>query len=328
MADKEFPYSTADYQSVPCNLCLGTELELLNSRDRNGLPVKTCICKRCGLIFINPRMTPQWYDQYYQQEYRAQMARFRGKAPEARDEEVMFQRSTRHGVGLATRFKEHWARGLTVEVGSSVGGVLDGIKQTLSVDVLGIEPSPSESKYANEHGIRTFTNSIESFAEPLAGVTNILCTQSLNHFQNPRFFLEWSHANLQDNGRLILEVTNFRHVFRNFRWMPRAIQIDHTYMFVPEVLANFVEFAGFDILAVDSDETKSAAEIASNKSAGLPRVHVRIIAAKTPRKPFEDTSLIKAQYPQVRRSLQEVPASTLSYLWNFGLRKWRKTGKI
>jgi SAM-dependent methyltransferase len=323
-----FPYASAEYISVPCNLCLGTDLELLNTRDRNGLPVKTCICKRCGLIFINPRMSPKWYNEYYKDEYRTQMARFRGKAPEIRDQDIMFQQSTKHGVGLATRFKEQWARGLTVEVGSSVGGVLNGVKQTLGLEVLGIEPSPSESEYANKHGIKTFSTSIESFGESIPPVANILCTQSLNHFQNPRFFFEWAHQNLEPRGRLILEVTNFRHVFRNFGWMPRAIQIDHTYMFVPEVLANFVEFAGFDIVAVDSDETKSEAEIRQGKAAGLPRVHVRIIGSKTERRPFQDSSRINSQYTHVRQSLREIPASTVKYFVKFGFRKWRKTGRM
>jgi len=99
-------------------------------------------------------------------------------------------------------------------------------------------------------------------------------------------------------------------------------------MFVPEVLANFVEVAGFDITAIDIDETKSESEIQQSKKNGLPRFHARIVATKTRRIPFQDSSRIKPQYAAVRQSLKEVPVSTLKYFFNYGFRKWRKTGRI
>ncbi len=320
-----FPYLTADKEFVACNQCDGRVTESLHQRDRNGLPVQAEICKRCGLIYLNPRMIPTWYDRYYQEEYRQQMARFKGRKLAGNDSEKSFVQSTRHGSALARRFSHVWQKGLTVEVGSSVGGVLNGIRSGIGCEVLGIEPSPLEAEEANKRGIRTFNSSIETLKEEVPVAANILCTQSLNHLLDPRFFLRWAHAHLAPHGRLILEVMNFRHVFTHFGWIQRAIQIDHTYMFVPEVLESFVAAAGFKTLLVEADENKSPADLNAQKKEGLPVYHMTLVAERTAQVPF--SSPIREYYPQVRASLAQLPNSRWRYTWRSRvvrkLHKWR-----
>jgi SAM-dependent methyltransferase len=317
-----FPYATADYETVPCNLCNGSEVEVIARRDRNGLPVQSCLCKHCGLIFISPRMTAKWYGEYYRDEYRAQMSRFKGEPPRQPDYEGMFASSTRHGVALAEEFRAECLPGLTLEVGSSVGGVLNGFRRVLGVDVVGIEPSPGESAFANERGIQTFPALIEQFREPIPPAANVICTQSLNHLLDPRFFLRWAHERLATEGRLLLEVMNFRHVFAQFGWMPRAIQVDHTYMFVPEVLRAFVEAAGFDLLRMTSLENATKQEIKAARRKGLPIYHTSLVAKKSARTPFSGP--IPNQSEAVAASLRSLPDSALVYFWRDGFRKWRR----
>ena len=313
MSKTSFPYETADTESVRCNLCLRDETEALHDRDRNDLNVLSVICKHCGLIYLNPRMTNAWYGRYYTTEYRPQMARFKGRSLAAPDLGDMFRKATKHGEALATRLKEHWATGLTIEVGSSVGGVLNGIRQKLGVEVLGIEPSPDESGEANNRGVKTYCELIENFREEIPLASNVLCSQSLNHLLNPRYFLEWAHQRLQPEGRLVLEVMNFRHVFRHFRWMQRAIQIDHTYMFVPEVLEAFVRSAGFKILKVEVGEKLSKQGISELKRTGMPIYHILLVAQKLPETPFQRTDSIPNQYESVRATLESLPNSKLRY---------------
>jgi SAM-dependent methyltransferase len=318
-----FAFDRADYETIPCNLCGGTENETLATRDRNGLRVRTCICSGCGLIFINPRMTQNWYDRYYKEEYRAQMARFRGREVEAKDEEKLFAESTRHGEGLVNRFDSLWLKGITLEVGSSVGGVLHGIARKLGVEVVGIEPSTSETDFANRKGIKSYCDLIERFERPLPPVANVVCTQSLNHFLNPKFFFQFAHRILQPGGRLVLEVANFRQMFRQWGWLPRAVQIDHTYMFVPEVLEAFTKSAGFEVLRMERDEDKSAAELKKNKEQGLPRLHTRLIAKKLEMEPFSRVQVLGLSR-RVRESFDRLPNSKLGYFWKHGFKAWRR----
>lgn len=313
MSNSPFPYNTTDLENVPCNFCGRDDAAKLHDRDRNGLHVQSVICKHCGLIYINPRMTSAWYARYYEVEYRAQMARFKGKPLSPQDNAALFKKATQHGRTLASQLRNHWSPGLTVEVGSSVGGVLNGIREETGVDVLGIEPSPDETAEANRRGIKTHCASIESFNEPIPTASNILCSQSLNHFLDPRYFFEWSHRHLMDGGKLVLEVMNFRHVFRHFRWMQRAIQVDHTYMFVPEVLEQFVTNAGFNVVKLEVGETLSKAEIKQLKKAAMPIFHILLVAEKTSRQPFSQPQQFPALYKPVMESLRGLPNSKFRY---------------
>jgi SAM-dependent methyltransferase len=313
MNTSPFPYATADHENVSCNFCGRNDAEKLHDRDRNGLHVQSVICKHCGLIYISPRMTNAWYGRYYEVEYRAQMARFKNKPLTPQDNAALFKKATQHGRTLAAQLRDHWSRGLTVEVGSSVGGVLNGIREEIGVNVMGIEPSPDETAEANSRGIKTYCALIESFKEPIPLASNILCSQSLNHFLNPRYFFAWSHRHLVDDGKLVLEVMNFRHVFRHFRWMQRAIQVDHTYMFVPEVLEQFVTHAGFNVVKLEVGEKLSKAEIKQLKKVAMPIFHILLVAEKTSRQPFQQPERIFAQYSPVMESLRGLPNSEFRY---------------
>ena len=319
-ATTPFPYDKAAYEEIPCDLCRGTRLAVLNKKDRNGLRVTTCICRNCGLIFITPRMTKEWYARYYLKEYREQMARFRGEPVAPLDYGYMFSSAEKHGAALASLVGPYISRGLTIEAGSSAGGVLSGFRHQLGVEVLGIEPSKDEADYAVSRGIPTHACLVEDFRDELPKAANVICSQSLNHLLSPRHFLSWAHSALDTGGRLVLEVQNFRHVFRRFHYLSRAIQIDHTFMFVPEVLENFVGAAGFDILFLDSDEGKTKEELRRQKKSGLPDHHVRLVAEKSRREPFPEGACAPL-YEKVCSSLSRIRNTYLSYFIRFEMKK-------
>jgi methylase of polypeptide subunit release factors len=54
--------------SIPCNLCGGTEVSILSNRSRSGKPLRTVICRACGLVWSDPR--PHDARRFYEQEYR------------------------------------------------------------------------------------------------------------------------------------------------------------------------------------------------------------------------------------------------------------------
>lgn len=58
------------FEAVPC-LCNNDKFSLIASRDRCGIIQSTVICKKCGLIQSNPRMTAENYRFFYESdEYR------------------------------------------------------------------------------------------------------------------------------------------------------------------------------------------------------------------------------------------------------------------
>jgi hypothetical protein len=191
----------------------------------------------------------------------------------------------------------------------------------LDVDVFGIEPSRVEADYATSRGIRTLSCAIEDCMEAVPRADNIVCTQSLNHFLSPRYFLKWAFDHLSENGKLILEVLNFRHVFRHFGYIGRAIQVDHTYMFVPGVLSEFVHDAGFALTSMDVDENKSEEAMGERRKAGLPGFHMRVVAEKGGGRPFEDAVARQETYRKTLESLRSMPNSRLRHWFKYEFRK-------
>jgi len=275
-----FDYDSAKKENIPCNLCGEDNFLVLATRSKNNLDVQTCLCRNCGLIYINPRMTKGEYDNYYKYYYRIDRSNIKSK--EEAGEEKNFENARKFGNDLATRLAQYLNSGLTVDIGSSIGGILYGLREIIpGLELLGVEPSVSESNHANLKGIKTINALFEDFAtKPIGQASNILCVQTFNHLLDPRMFLEWSYKNLKSGGNLIIAVKNFRHQVRKAGFIEAGVQIDHPYMFAPETLKFFVEAVGFKVLYLDVDEYKNRKELWVQRQEGMHRGHIRIVAEK------------------------------------------------
>ena len=281
-----FVYEEQQLKSIPCNLCGVDSARTIAESTGNGTSAKTRMCKRCGLIYISPRMTKEGYDNYYKHFYREDRTRSTGHAESAADLSQNFEDARKFGKALAAYLAPHiLTEGATIDVGSSTGGVLKGFEDALSkITIFGVEPSLSESGYAATHGVPTRTMLFEDFIScdliAPSSVANVLCVRSLNHLLDPRAFFEWARRVLKSHGRLVLVVKNFRHQARRASSVASGVQIDHPYMFTPETLRNLVEDAGFKVLYIDEDEHKGNAALAKQKADGLSIRHIRIVAEK------------------------------------------------
>ncbi len=309
MSEKEiFSYKLAKKERVLCNFCESDDLKEISQKDNYGLSVQTCICKKCGLIFINPRMTKEWYGKYYTEgEYRTKEV-LKGEKNEQEQKKLLnlFNRRTAVGENMGKRFYQYLKRELVIDVGSSVGGTLNGIKKVVGVNVLGIEPSVREANYADEQGIETIVSLIEDVDKKrkITPVPTIICTQSLNHFLDPSYFLKWTYDHLEEDGILILEVKNFIHQAEKVGKLENSIQIDHIFMFTPNVFKDFVVSAGFDVLFFEKDSDRSFREI-KKRIKGTPSTHMRIVARKSKRNSFEKIIITPNNYKLILRSLNK-----------------------
>ena len=60
--------SNIKFEKTLCLNCLSNENKILFKNDRYGFKLTTVICKRCGLIFSNPRMTKDATDYFYKSD--------------------------------------------------------------------------------------------------------------------------------------------------------------------------------------------------------------------------------------------------------------------
>lgn len=300
-----FDYRAAEYEEIPCNLCGRRVVVVLARHDQNRLPVKTCLCRHCGLMYINPRMKKEWYGKYYETEYRAQRARYEADAGK-HDVAELFRSGEKFGSALADMIRPYVLPGVTVEVGSSAGGVLSGFAHTVpGLIPRGIEPSPSEAAYARSRGIETHVSLLEDVGAMEVQAANIICVRTLNHLLDPRWFFEWAYRALLPGGKIILAVLNFRHSAKKRGSVARAAQIDHVYMFTPETITAFIKAAGFDIEFFDSSEDKNYYELSKlKKLTRLPTQHMRIVAKKSERAPFSDLKHLDGLGDDVLRSMR------------------------
>ena len=56
--------------SIPCNLCGGTDVTELSTRDRDGRYLRTVACNGCGLVWTDPRPSEEEVRTYYERDYR------------------------------------------------------------------------------------------------------------------------------------------------------------------------------------------------------------------------------------------------------------------
>ena len=277
----EFDYYKKNLEYIPCNLCGNTRTKTLSKRSVNDLKVNTVICTICGLIYINPRMNKADYDEYYMHHYRIDRAKIKNKEY-TNNLDKNFENARKFGRAIVGYMGKYIKSGLTIDVGSSTGGILYGMReQRNDLELLGIEPSLEESAYAEFKGVKTIRGLFEDVDLNLQNkVSNILCVQSLNHLLDPKKFLIWAHQVLEKDGCVILAVKNWRHQVRRMGKLSSGVQIDHVYMFTPETLSLMCEIAGFKVVYMDVDEGKSRSEIKKQKEDGLNTHHIRIVAQK------------------------------------------------
>lgn len=281
-----FPYSAADLEEIDCNLCAGREGKVVGTRDRNGLAVRTVLCARCGLIYLSPRMTPAWYAKYYAIEYRRQMAAFLGRETHG-TLDAQHAQQRRHAGFLIDYLRRAGvtSRRRILEIGSSTGGVLGALGDSLAADVVGVEPSSLEAEFAAGRGVATKVGLFEQVSfGPADRFDLIVCTQSFNHLLDPRGTTTKIAELLDEDGLFLIECMDFLQLCRFWGERARAIQIDHTYMFVEETLKAMLSACGLEALpeSVQSDDRLSARELRRKRRAHAPSLHVRMLARRAP----------------------------------------------
>ncbi len=314
-----FDYSKEKLEYVNCNFCGSDNYLILSKKDRNGLDVRMCICKSCGLMFLNPRMTREGYDLYYQQEYRSQMERLKIKES-SRDDNVLFERGKRAGREIFKLLGKYLKDGITIDVGSGTGGILKSFQELNPALIpVGIEPSSSAAEYAIAHGVKTYTCLFEDFSENLGSISNIMSMRNLNHLLDPKAFLAWAYQNLSDDGRLVLLVQNFRHASKDRGKM--ISQVDHCYYFVPETIIPLLKHSGFEIIFFDNPDDQGIYSVLKKKKAGLP-ASMKIVAKKVVKKYFSVNdqkiagSILKSFSPI------KLKVAKIKYLFNHAILKY------
>ncbi len=187
--------------SIPCNLCGGAEVSILSNRSRSGKPLRTVICRVCGLVWSDPR--PHDARRFYEEEYR--LSYKRAYSPKRKH---VF----RAGHVALSRFEKIEqllsSRKVVLDVGTG-GGEFAYLLQSLGHDVSGIEPNRGYADYSiREYGLTVQVGFVQDTAFAPESFDVVTIWHVLEHTEDPGFILAMLRSWLKSDGTLVVEVPN------------------------------------------------------------------------------------------------------------------------
>lgn len=187
--------------SLPCNLCGGTQISVLARRSRSGKPLRTVICRRCGLVWSDPR--PHDPRTFYEADYRLSYKGTWSPKPKhvLRAGRVAISRHAKVAA-LLPRPKS------ILDVGSG-GGEFAYLLACLGHHVVGVEPNKGYADYSiAEYGLDVRGGFIQDVELPAGHFDLITVWHVLEHTENPLAVLAKLRTLLKPDGMLVVEVPN------------------------------------------------------------------------------------------------------------------------
>jgi SAM-dependent methyltransferase len=188
---------------IPCNLCGSVDVEVIGTRDRDGHPLRTTICRMCGLVWSNPRPRPDEVRRYYSREYRLD---YKGRStPSLRH----IARSARGALNRYRALAPYLKRGARVLDAGAGGGEVVYVLRKLGFDASGLEPDEQYARHAREAlDVPVATGFVQDVTFPSDTFDVVTMYHALEHVEDPAAILLRLRSWIADDGVLLIEVPN------------------------------------------------------------------------------------------------------------------------
>jgi len=245
-----------DYAGQPkeavtrCNLCGASRFVVLTERDRYGFPAEAHACERCGLVFLNPRLTAEAYGRFYQSVYRPLVSAFHGRLIDART----IQDEQRGYAAERMEFLRPFvSRGLTtlLDIGGSTGVVAAHMAREFGLRATVIDPSPLEVAEARRLGLETITGLVEQHDFGGRTFDLVIVCQTVDHLIDVAGTLARIRDLLAPQGLLFIDIVDFRAAYLRSESVEDAVKIDHPYYLTESTMTLYLRCAGFAVLRSD-----------------------------------------------------------------------------
>lgn len=191
--------------SMPCNLCGSSDVSVLATHSRSGAPLRTVICKQCGLVWSDP--FPHDPRHFYEEEYRVEYKNTYAPKPKhiLRAGNVALDRHRKIKHLLA-------GRQTILDVGTG-GGEFAYLLKSLGHDLHGIEPNKGYGEYSvAQYGLNLQLGFIQDARFDENSFDVITIWHVLEHTEDPCFVLGKLRSLLKAQGVLVVEVPNIEAV--------------------------------------------------------------------------------------------------------------------
>ena len=231
------PTNTAPLCTIPCNLCGGTDIDILATRDRNRQPLQTVICRACGLVWTDPRppaeATRKFYAEQYRQQYKATLQ------PKLKH----VYRDMLRAIQRFKRIESLLQPGMhLLDIGAG-GGFFPYVVKQKGFAVTGLEPNAGYAGYGREEfQLDIKTGFIQEVDYDQDSFDLITLNHVLEHLEDPWLALTRIRGWLKPGGYLNVEVPNIE---ATYHAPGNKFHRAHLYNFNPGNLQRLGERAGF-----------------------------------------------------------------------------------
>lgn len=245
-----------DYAAQPreavssCNLCGSTRFVIIAHRDRYGFRVETHACERCGLVFLNPRLTAAAYGRFYEAVYRPLVSAFHGRLIDARtiqDEQRVYAAER---IEFLRSFVSRDLKTL-LDIGGSTGVVASRVAGEFGLTATVIDPAPLEVAEARGLGLDTVTGLVEQHDFRGRTFDLVIICQTIDHLLDVGGTLARVRQLLTPHGLLFVDIVEFRAAYLRNWSVEEAIKIDHPYYLTEETMTAYLRRAGFEVVRSD-----------------------------------------------------------------------------
>lgn len=240
-----FEIGSADVETLRnCPLCQSLNTHTVSRVfDQHGTDfLATVMCQQCHFVFRGSRPTKQWFSSAFQA--REIFQRDRGIDAINPDIETdRYQRYLRLGKVLAKDAAFHDGKARILDIGCGPGTGLRAFSET-GFEASGVEEDRTRANHGIKLGMRIASISWEEF-EPEDQYDVITCLHSMEHFHEPANLLRRLKGWLKPNGRIIIEVPNFKYFVRD--WAD-SLYLAHMANYTPATLGFLGRSCGLTVI--------------------------------------------------------------------------------
>lgn len=233
-----------------CNLCGTDRFVVVVHHDRYGYPAQAHGCLRCGLVFLNPVMTPDAYREFYGDVYRPLVSAYHGRLIDAQTIQAEQRDYAAERAELLEPFVRRGSR--LLDIGGSTGVVAHHFGQRFEVRATILDPAPLEVEQARRLGLETIVGLLEEFVPPHIRYDIITMCQTVDHLLDVAGGLRKSRELLAADGVFFVDIVDFRAAYLHNQSMQEAVKIDHPYYLTEATMAAYLARFGFEVLRKDS----------------------------------------------------------------------------
>jgi len=231
-----------------CNLCGSPHKVRVSDRDRYGYAVTFSVCARCGLGFLDPRMTAAAYADFYERTYRPLVSAYHGRRIDAetvQEEQRDYADALVEWVGTTLNATPK----TLIDVGGSTGVVAGAFQRALGTKATVLDPAPDELEVAAAAGMEIVPGFAEDYDPGDKSFDLVLLCQTIDHLLDVRSTLQALRKMVATDGVAFVDVLDVAFMLRRRGEIEGAVKVDHPFYLTRATGRAYLVQAGFEVVA-------------------------------------------------------------------------------